>query len=135
MSEDPGPAIAVGVLGLVILAAATMWAGAEVAHLVASAARPPANPFALVFAVASGRFRWSGVATGVAAVIGAATATLAGWVAVRVRRGKVRGTHIDGRARRLVGDRHGLRRYTDPSAAPVASQVGPGPQIGRIVNG
>lgn len=42
-------------------------------------------------------------------------------------------THVDGRARHLVGDK-GIHRYTDPKHAPKATQgLGPGPLIGQVV--
>lgn len=128
--------LAVGALGAVIAAVVAAWGAVWATYATAAGSqRPPANPFALSFYLAEGRYQWTGTATLWAVAEGIVIVALVVLVARSARRSKAGASHIDRRARRLAMDRKGLRRYTDRSFAPVAAEIGPGPQIGRIVRG
>lgn len=130
---SPEGTLAVVVLTAVILAGLGLVGAAELAHLTGAGAPPPANPATLVLHLVEGSYRWTRLATTWAVVEGLVLTATGVLVGVRIHRWNAGADHIDRRARRLAQDGGGLARYTDPSAAPVAVEAGPGPQIGRVI--
>lgn len=134
-SANPEATLAVAALSALILAGLGLVGAAELAHLIGAGAPPPANPVLLIVRLVQGTYRWPVAATISAVLEGVVVLALIVVMAVRVHRWNADADHIDRRARQLARHKPGLRRYTDPTAAPVAREIGPGIQIGRIING
>lgn len=132
-SANPEATLAVAALTVLIAVGLGMVGAGELAHLIGAGAPPPANPVLLIVRLAQGTYRWPVAATGAAVLEGLLVVTLATVVAIRIRRWNAGAEHIDRRARQLARHESGLRRYTDPAAAPVAREIGPGLQIGRVI--
>lgn len=130
---NPEGTLAVVALTATILAGLGLVGAAELAHLTGAGAPPPANPATLVLHLVQGTYRWTRLATLWAVVEGLVLTAAGVLVGVRIYRWNAGVSHIDRRARRLTRDDGGLARYTDPAAAPVAAEAGPGPRIGRVI--
>jgi type IV secretory pathway TraG/TraD family ATPase VirD4 len=132
-TDDEATLVVGGLVALIVLAMASV-AAAELAHLAGAGAQPPASPATLALHLAHGTFVWTATATVFAVLEGVILAALAVAAAVGLYRWRAGASHIDRRARRLVRDNTGLRRYTDPAAGPEhLSSLGLGPTIGTVV--
>ncbi|MGW2725089.1 type IV secretory system conjugative DNA transfer family protein [Streptomyces sp. NPDC001492] len=139
--QDLSGPLLVGVCSLILLAVAVTWTSAAAGAALAGTAAPPSNPFAVLFQLASGAYRWPGAwATAVLVVELVALVAAAALVFRVVRRARARRKPIDAAAR-YMGKGTDLDKISERTVREkakrlgVADDVAPGVYLGRAVIG
>lgn len=136
-SRLTGETIAVFVaIGTVLLLLMVVNLAARIGHQIAGLPAPPADPWSILFGVASGQVAWPLASTLVAAAVLVALVILLGLAWWGIARGRSRSSRVDPAARYL-GRGRDIEPLTGPAVAATADRLGvrgtPGVPIGRTV--
>ncbi|MEU5959208.1 TraM recognition domain-containing protein [Streptomyces sp. NPDC047525] len=138
--NDLGPYLGVALCGLVIAGVAAAWTSAAAGAALGGQPAPSSNPFDLVFALASGAYRWPGAwATAVLVAELLVLAVAAVFIGRLIRKAKAERKPIDAAARHL-GRGADIAKITERGARATAERLGTqggsiGVFLGRTVIG